>query len=102
MKKFSLVFLLLITCLFAFLGCSCDKKETVKREAAISILKETKVDENVKIITTTETNVNGVKTTSNQTDIYYNDKYYHLTENNGVTTKTWYGEINNILYAFRC
>lgn len=100
MKKLCLSFVLLITCIFTTVACGCNKEETIKKEDAIAVLKETNVNQNVEVVTTTETNVNGVKATSSQTDVYYGNKYYHSSETDGVSTKTWYGEINNVLYAF--
>ena len=100
MKRFSLTFILLITCIFTVLGCSCNKEETVSKEKAVQVLEDAKVNDNVTITTTTETNVNGIKTVSTQTDTYYEDKYYHLSESNNLSTKTWYGYVDNILYAF--
>ena len=64
------------------------------------MLKESLVKDNVEIITTTETTVNDIKTVSVQQDIYYGNKYYHSSENTSTSTKTWYGTVNNILYAF--
>lgn len=100
MKKTSLFLLLLIMLTFFLNACSCAKEAVVDTDTAVNILKESKVSENVEITTITEANVNGTKSTSTQTDIYYNNKYYHLTDNNGVSTKTWYGYIDNVLYAF--
>jgi len=93
-------YLMLFVCTFAIFGCGCKKDETISKETAIEVLKETRVNNNVEITTTTETNVNGVSTTSTQTDVYYGNKYYHLSENNGISTKTWYGHVDNVLYAF--
>lgn len=100
MKKFSLTFILLITCTLSLFGCSCKNKETISKEEAISVLKESLVTNNVEIITTTETIVNNVKTISTQKDVYYGDKYFHLSESTNLSTKTWYGKVNNVLYAF--
>ena len=100
MKKVSLTFILIITCIFTVYGCGCTKEETISKEEAIEILKENKVNENVEIVTTIETSINNNKTTSTQHDIYYNNTYYHLSENNGIATKTWYGKVGNVLYAF--
>lgn len=99
MKKLFIKFVLLALVLF-IPACAFKKEKNVKKEEAIEVLRETKINGNVKVITTTETNVNGTKTTSTQTDIYYGDKYYHTSETNNLSTKTWYGKVNNILYAF--
>ena len=100
MKKSSLLYVLIFSVLFALFGCSCNKDETISKDEAIEVLKESLVKGSVKITTTTETLINNIKSTSTQKDIYYQNKYYHLSENNGISTKTWYGEVNDVLYAF--
>ncbi len=100
MKSLKRIFLTLIICCLTIFGCSCSKEKVLKREEAITILKEIEVDKNVKIVTTTSTNINNVNSLSLQTDIYYNDTYYHLSDSNNVSTKTWYGTVDNVLYAF--
>ena len=100
MKKTSLIFALILAFAFYLFGCGCNKEKNINKEEALEVLKESVVRDNVEIVTTTETTVNNIKTVSTQSDIYYNDKYYHLSENNNISTKTWYGEVNNVLYAF--
>lgn len=100
MKKIYFNILLLFFCMFICFGCSCSNAQTISKEEAIEILKKAKIEDNVEIITTTETIINGIKSTSTQKDVYHSNKYYHLSENNGVSTKTWYGEVNDVLYAF--
>ena len=64
------------------------------------MLKEHKINGNVEVKTTTETIINNLYSSSTQMDIYYGDKYLHMSEASDLTTKTWYGSINNTLYAF--
>lgn len=99
MKKLFLCLLIFIL-FFCNLGCSCNKEKTISNEEATSLLKQANKYDNVKVATSTETNVNNVKSTSTQIDIVYENKYYHFSENNNITTKTWYGYIDNVLYAF--
>lgn len=100
MKK-QFLYIILISLFFTtFLGCNCYKKQILNSEDATYILKNINISENVGITTTTQTNFNGIRTTSSQTDIYFEDKYYHSSELSNILTKTWYGKINNVLYAF--
>lgn len=100
MKKSALLYAVIFSVLFALFGCGCKKEETISKEVAIEVLKESLVQGNVEITTTTETVINNIKSISTQKDIYYQNKYYHLSEDNNVSTKTWYGEINDVVYAF--
>lgn len=100
MKKYNLLYVLIFAVMFALFGCSCRKEETLSKEEAINILKDSLIQENVEITTTTEALVNDIKSSSIQKDIYYQNKYYHSSENNNSSTQTWYGEINKTLYAF--
>lgn len=100
MKKSTLFYVVVFSVLFALFGCSCNSDETISKEEAVEVLNESLVYGNVEITTTTETLINDIKSTSTQKDIYYENKYYHLSENNGISTKTWYGEVNDVLYAF--
>ena len=72
----------------------------IRKEEALEVLVSSKVDENVKITTTTQTTVNEQTSTSIQTDYYHDNKYYHTSDAEGVSTKTWYGYIEDVLYAF--
>lgn len=99
MKKIILN-IILCCAIFIFVGCSCKEEKTIKKEEAMKVLKETKINGNVEVKTTTETIINNLYSSSTQTDIYYGDKYLHMSEANDLTTKTWYGSINNTLYAF--
>lgn len=100
MKKFNLLFVLILGILFFTFGCSCSTEQTVSKEEALDVLKSIEMDENVKITTTTETVVNNQKATTIQTDYYYGDKYYHVSEGEDISTKTWYGYVEDALYAF--
>ena len=93
-------YLLIFIFTFILFGCSCNKKEIISKNESINILKQANQNGNMQITTTTETNISGTKTSSIQTDIYYENKYYHISDNNGISTKTWYGEVDNVLYAF--
>ena len=99
MEKIIYCFLLIIP-LFFINACDCKKEEKLSKNAAITILKEAMISGNVEVKTTIETVVDGIKSTSTQKEIYYNDKYYHYNNSDYITTKTWYGTINNSLYAF--
>lgn len=99
MKKTFLHSLFIIISLFTF-SCACQKEKTVKKEEAIEVLKETKISGNVEVKTTTETIINEVYSSSTQVDTYYEDKYFRISNAPDLTTKTWYGSINNTLYAF--
>lgn len=100
MRKYNLIFVLIFAIMFALFGCSCKKEETINQKEATTVLKESLVRDNVEITTTTETMISNTKSTSTQKDVYYQDRYFHSSENNNIETKTWYGEINNVLYAF--
>lgn len=99
MKKFY-KYLMFIICAFIIFGCSCTFEQKISKEEAIDIIKNINDTNNVTITTTTETTIDGDKSYSTQVDTYYEDKYYHLSDINGISTKTWYGEIDNVLYAF--
>jgi len=100
MRKFNLLFVLLFGFLFFVFGCACMGEETVSKQEALDVLKSVKYEENVKVTTTTKTIVNNEEATSIQTDYYYKDKYYHVSESEQLSTKTWYGYIEDVLYAF--
>lgn len=91
---------MLISSTFFTFACGCRKVETISKEAATSILKETTISGNVEVTTITETSINNIRATSSQTDSFYGDKYYHSTNANNLTSKTWYGYVDNALYAF--
>lgn len=99
MRKALLNIMLCCTILF-LIGCACKKEKTIKKEEAIEVLKETKINGNVEVKTITETIINGIYSSSTQTDTYYGDKYLHTSDGPDLTTKTWYGSVNNTLYAF--
>jgi len=99
MKRTNFIFLLIIL-LFFINACKCNKEEIVSKKEAITILKESSISSNVEVITTTETIVDGIKSSSTQKEVYYNDKYYHSNSSDYLTTQTWYGKINDSLYAF--
>jgi len=99
MKRTNFIFLLIIS-LFFINACKCNKEEIVSKKEAITILKESSISSNVEVITTTETIVDGIKSSSTQKEVYYNDKYYHSNSSDYLTTQTWYGKINDSLYAF--
>ena len=99
MKKIFLNSILVLVILLSF-GCACKKEKTIKKEEAVNVLKETKINGNVEVKTITQTIINDVYSSSTQIDTYYGDKYLHMSEANDLTTKTWYGSINNTLYAF--
>ncbi len=98
MKKKGFLLTIVLMFVLVLFGCACEKE--VDKEEALNVLKEANVKNNVEITTVTETTVSGVKSSSTQTDIYYDDKYYHSSEINSVTTKTWYGYVDDVLYAF--
>lgn len=100
MRKFNLLFVLLFGFLFFVFGCACMDEETVSKQEALDVLKSVKYEENVKVTTTTKKIVNNEDATSIQTDYYYKDKYYHVSESEQLSTKTWYGYIEDVLYAF--
>lgn len=100
MKKGTLFYVVIFSVLFALFGCSCNKDEIISQEKATSVLKGSLSQDNVEIITTTNTLINGIKSSSTQKDIYYQNKYYHSSENSDILTRTWYGYINDVLYAF--
>lgn len=100
MKKYSLLFVLLLGTLFFAFGCSCGLEQAVSNEEALNVLKSIEMDENMKVTTTTETVVNNQRSTSIQEEYYYENKYYHVSEGEDISTKTWYGYIDDILYAF--
>ena len=100
MKHKLLIYILTFIAIFSLVGCSCKNDETVKKEDAITILKDSKITSNVMITTTTTTNANGKESSSVEEDVYYNNKYYHTSEATNLSTKTWYGYIDDTLYAF--
>ena len=100
MKKFNLLFVLLLGTLFFAFGCSCALEQAVSEEEALNVLKSIELDDNMKVVTTTETIVNNQKSTSIQEDYYYENKYYHISEGEDISTKTWYGYVDDVLYAF--
>lgn len=100
MKKLNILLTLILAFTFIVGGCACNNEKAISSEDALNVLKDSKIEENVIVTTTTETTVNETKTTSLQTDYYYNDKYYHTSDANNLSTKTWYGYVDNVLYAF--
>ena len=82
------------------IACSFQKAKNITNEEALNILKNIKIQQNVEVTTITETTINNVKSISTQKDIFNEDKYYHMSSTNDLTTKTWYGNVDNILYAF--
>ncbi len=100
MKHKLLIYILTFIAIFSLAGCSCKKDETVKKEDAITTLKDSKITSNVMITTTTTTNTDGKESSSVEEDVYYNNKYYHTSEATDLSTKTWYGYIDDTLYAF--
>lgn len=100
MKNKLLIYILTFIAIFSLVGCSCKKEKTVNKEDAIATLKDSMIKSNVMITTTTTTNVNGKESSSIQEDIYYGNKYYHKSDANELSTKTWYGYVDDTLYAF--
>lgn len=100
MKNKLLIYILTFIAIFSLVGCSCKKDEKITKETAINVLKDSRITTNVMITTTTTTNVNDKESSSIQEDIYYNNMYYHASDTTNLSTKTWYGYVDDTLYAF--
>lgn len=92
-------YILLIFLLLMCFSCSCNEKH-LSEEETIQILQNCTKTNKVKVTTSIETEVNGVKDTSFQTDYYDNNLYFRSVINDFNTNKTWYGYQDNVLYAF--
>lgn len=94
MKNKLLIYLFTFIAIFSL--ASCNRNESINTEEALSILKSCQTTSNVMIKTNTKKNSN----LAYQEDIYYEDKYFHSSNSNNTLIKTWYGYIDNTLYAF--